>query len=115
MILAKQKMCNPVEQWIQLPLFADAEQRIHRSSAVNSQRDLPGWIGFPIRFRADTCSAARGKGPYEIAPLLPSNSRRTSRMPEDRQGLRRECAHALGENPEEPSAIARQLVPRSLA
>ena len=60
-ILAKRKNCNPVEQWIQLPLFADAEQKVHRSNTLNAQPNLPGWIGFPIRFGADANSAPQGK------------------------------------------------------
>ena len=60
-ILAKRKTCNPVEQWIQLPLFAGAERNLPPSNARLPRGDLPGWIGFPIRFGADANAPAWGK------------------------------------------------------
>ena len=58
--MAKRKH-TPVDQWIQLPLFPDTERNLQRSNAANTQPDLPGWIGFPIRFGGSANPVARGK------------------------------------------------------
>lgn len=56
--MAKRKTCKPAEQWIQLDLVAD-DRHERRLNAGKSRRDLPGWIGFPIRFGVDTQALPR--------------------------------------------------------
>ena len=56
--MAKRKTCKPAEQWIQLDLLVDGKNE-RRLDAGKSPRDLPGWIGFPIRFGVDKQSLAR--------------------------------------------------------
>jgi hypothetical protein len=59
--MAKRTSCKPVELWSQLQLFAAATRERRQMSADKSHPDLPGWIGFPIRFGIDAPSAARDK------------------------------------------------------
>ena len=57
--MLKVKSCRRVEDWVQMSLFPNAEMQHQRSNATGSSPNLPGWIGFPIRFGSDTHSAGR--------------------------------------------------------
>lgn len=59
--MAKPKNCKPVELWTQLPLFPDAERELHRLNAVKALPDLPGWIGYPIRFGVGAHASTHGQ------------------------------------------------------
>lgn len=56
--MPKRKTCKPAEQWIQLDLLVDVKDE-RRLNGGKSRHDLPGWIGFPIRFGVDKQSLVR--------------------------------------------------------
>lgn len=58
--MAKRKCCKPVELWTQLYLFPATPSERRQMNPQKSRPNLPGWIGFPIRFGVDTSSVARG-------------------------------------------------------